>query len=286
MQIIDRTVSTGELSLAVKTWGDSAKPAILALHGWQDNAATFDKLIPHFPDYYWIVPDLPGHGLSEHRGKAADYSIWSYCADVMALADAMGLDHFYLIGHSMGGGIANLLAALFPERIRKLILLDVIGTITTPADKALEQMRTALKQRFKKVLRKPGFYSSREDAIAARARKGLDLEAASLLGIRGIGESASGYYWQHDQRLTRKSLLSMSDDQVRPFLEATSCPVLLVTSQQAVLGKDAIDKRIAMVGNIQVEALSGGHHQHLDGDIDLIARRIRPFLDADPDPAS
>ena len=282
MQIIERSVNTGELTLAVKTWGDSAKPAMLALHGWQDNAATFDKLIPYFPDYYWIAPDLPGHGLSEHRGKAADYSIWSYCADVMALADAMGLEHFCLIGHSMGGGIANLLAALFPERIDKLILLDVIGTITTPADEALEQMRTALKQRVKKVLRKPGFYPSHEDAVAARARKGVNLEGASLLGARGIGESDNGYYWQHDQRLTRKSLLSMSDDQVRPFLEATSCPVLLVTSQEAVLRKEAIEKRVALVGNIQLEALSGGHHQHLDGDIEVLARRIEQFLGEDP----
>lgn len=278
MQFNERSVNAGDLTLAVKTWGDPAKPAILALHGWQDNAASFDKLAPHFPDHFWVVPDLPGHGLSEHRGIAADYSIWSYCAEVMALADVMELDQFVLVGHSMGGGIANLLSALFPERIEKLVLLDVIGTITTSTDDMLEQMRKAVNQRSKQVLRQAGIYPSRDDAILARAKRGVDIEAAGLLGERGIGKSELGYYWQHDQRLVRKSLLSLSDEQIRPFLQGTSCPVLLITSREAVIRQEAIDRRIALVKNIQHLSLSGGHHQHLDGDVNKIADLIGKFI--------
>ncbi len=278
MQARELKVNAADINLAVKTWGNDNDPPILALHGWQDNAATFDRLIPEVPGFFWIVPDLPGHGMSEHRGKGAEYTIWSYCSEIIALADQLALKKFTLLGHSMGGGIANLLAAVFPERIEKLILLDVIGTITTPATSSLEQLSMGLKHRTKQVLRKPGLYTSLDEAINARARKGVTIEAAALLGARGIAQSAAGYYWQHDQRLTQKNLLSMCDEQLVPFLRAVRCPVLLITSTEAVQREDAIKMRVAEIGNIRVERLSGGHHQHLDGEVETIAGLVRTFL--------
>ena len=279
MNTNERSVKIGELTLAVKTWGEASSPPILALHGWLDNAATFDNLVPFFPDCYWICPDLPGHGLSEHGGKATEYLIWDYCVEVMALADAMSLEKFTLLGHSMGGGIANLLCALFPARIEKLILLDAIGTITIPAADALNQMRMGLSQRIGQPKRKPGYFTTREEAIAARAKKGVDRDGAALLGARGISESAKGFYWHHDQRLRRRSLLSFSDEQIVPFLREIICPVLLITSKQAVLRKEIIKQRASLIRNIEIKHFPGGHHQHLDGDIETIAGPIKQFLD-------
>lgn len=274
----EHTVTTQDLTLSVKTWGDADNPAIIALHGWQDNAATFDKLAPQFPDYYWVIPDLPGHGLSAHRGHAAEYSLWHYGLEAMAVADAMGLDTFVLVGHSMGGGVASLLAALFPERISKLVLLDVIGVITTPAADALEQMRTAFKQRLNYPLRRAGIYKTREEAVIARARRGISEEAAALLGARGISSKDEGYFWQHDQRLSRTSLLSLTEEHGAQFLEAITCPVLLITSKDAVFKEDVIRQRMALVRDIALVNLEGGHHQHLDGDIELVAGHIQTFL--------
>lgn len=278
MQFDETTIEAGGLTLAVKTWGEPGNPAVLALHGWQDNAATFDKLAPCFPDLFWVMPDLPGHGLSEHRGKGAEYSLWGYGIEAMAVADAFGLDRFILVGHSMGGGIACLLAALFPERIDKLVLLDVLGAITTPPHATLEQMRKGYKQRLNYPLRKAGIYATREEAVTARARRGVSEEGAALLGRRGIDKKAEGYYWRHDQRLTTKSLLSMSDEQGAPFLEAICCPVLLVTSKEAVIREEAISQRATLVSLLERVHFAGGHHQHLDGDVTAIADSIKAFL--------
>ena len=274
----EHTVTTHDLTLAVKTWGNPDSSPILALHGWQDNAATFDKLAPQLPDLYWVIPDLPGHGLSHHRGIAAEYSLWHYGLEAMAVADAMGLEQFVLVGHSMGGGVSSLLAALFPDRIKALVLLDVIGVITTPASDALEQMRTAFNQRLKFPLRRAGIYKTREEAVTARARRGISEEAAALLGSRGISRKEEGYYWQHDQRLTRTSLLSLTEEHGAHFLEAISCPVLLITSKEAVFREDVIRKRMALVKQIRQIDLPGGHHQHLDGDVETIAEQIQDFL--------
>lgn len=278
MTPVEHSVTTGDLRLAVKTWGDPKHPAIIALHGWLDNAATFDRLAPLFPGYFWVVPDLPGHGRSEHRGKGAEYSIWNYAVEVIALADAMDLPAFILVGHSMGGGISSLLAGLFPERVRALVLLDVIGTITTPAANSPAQLRLGIEQRVGKPLRRAGLYSTREAAILARVKKGITRDAASLLGERGITESPQGFYWCHDQHLALKSLMSLDGDQMAAFLRAITCPVLLVMSAQAVQGEAEIRERSTLVQDIRVAHLDGGHHQHLDGDVAAIAELIGGFL--------
>lgn len=277
MNVTELSVDAADLTLGVKTWGDPGGPAILALHGWQDNAATFDRLAPAVPGYYWVAPDLPGHGRSGHRGRGADYSLWGYGVEVLALANALGLERFNLLGHSMGGGIANLLAALYPERVRKLVLLDVIGTISTAPPDSPAQMRKGLDQRLG-ALREAGVYPDIDAAIAARARKGITEEAARLLGARGLVQNAGGWSWAHDQRLTMKTLLSLSEEQVDSFLQAIACPVLLVTSKGAVIREETIQRRAAMVKDIRRVNLPGGHHQHLDGDVGAIAGHVGEFL--------
>jgi len=278
MTIGEQLVAINGLELAVKTWGNPVLPPVIGLHGWLDNAATFDKLAPLVDSHYWIIPDLSGHGLSAHRGIAVDYSLSSYCFEVMALADSLSLDRFVVVGHSMGGGVANLLAGLYPKRIEKLVLLDVIGTLTTPAEDTLEQMRKGLDQRLERTPRKAGLYSTRDKAVEARAKKGIDLEAAHILGKRGIAKQEQEYYWCHDQRLTLRSLLSMTDDQLAPFMEAICCPVLVIGSQEAVIRQQVIQERVALVKDIRLENLLGGHHQHLDGDVPGIADLLKEFL--------
>ena len=278
MKAQEQSVEVNGLTLSVKTWGNPQDKPILAIHGWQDNAATFDELAPRVPGFYWIVPDMPGHGLSDHRGTGADYHLWSYCTEVLLLAKAFNLNHFILLGHSMGGGIANLVAGLAPDRVSKLVLLDVLGVITTGSENTLEQMRKGLSQRVDKAPRKPGLYSTREKAIAARAKNGITLEAAALLGARGIANNESGFYWQHDQRLSRRSLLSMSEEQMASVISAVSCPVLVVGSQQAVFRQEVVEARKKLFKDVQVITLEGGHHQHLDGDVDRVAELVGNFL--------
>ncbi len=109
--------------------------------------------------------------------------LWTYCTEVLLLAKAFNLNQFILLGHSMGGGIANLVAGLAPDHVAKLVLLDVLGVITTGSENTLEQMRKGLSQRVDKALRKP-VCAPLEKAIAARAKNGITLEAAALLGAR------------------------------------------------------------------------------------------------------
>jgi pimeloyl-ACP methyl ester carboxylesterase len=279
----ERTLSIGGMEIAVKIYNSEAGGSpVLALHGWLDNAASFDAVAPLLDKIQLITLDLPGHGLSSHRPEGADYYIWSYVADVIVAADALSLDTFSLLGHSMGGAIACLISSLYPERVKKLALLDAIGPVTTAAIDAPAQMRKALKQKQGLKHRKLHYYSTFEAAIEARAKKGLSLESASILGSRGVRKEAQGYYWANDQRLASLSLLSMTEEQVNAFFEGISCPGLLLASSRSwEARKDRYKQRISSLtagGNFKIQLLEGHHHQHLEGQVEQVADLLNEFF--------
>lgn len=103
--------------------GGSAGPRVLALHGWLDNAASFMPLAAHLPGVQLVAPDLPGHGRSAHLAPGAEYTSGVAVNAVLDIADALGWDTFSLLGHSMGAGIASLMAAAVPQRVQRLVAI-------------------------------------------------------------------------------------------------------------------------------------------------------------------
>src|SRR5690349_15211801 len=130
------------LTLAARAWGDPRLPKLLALHGWLDNAATFDLLAPLLCEHFHIVAiDFPGHGRSGWRPAGTWYHYVDYLNDVLAAADALEWPRFGLLGHSLGGAVASALAAACPERIELLLLIEALGPLATDASRALELLQ-------------------------------------------------------------------------------------------------------------------------------------------------
>lgn len=73
-----------------------------------------------------IAYDLRGHGRSDAPDDG-DYSLESSADDLLAVIDALGLDQFVLVGHSMGAGVATVFAAAHPNLVRGLVLVDPVG---------------------------------------------------------------------------------------------------------------------------------------------------------------
>jgi pimeloyl-ACP methyl ester carboxylesterase len=96
------------------------------VHGWLSHARTLRQTAEALQDrYYCVSVDLLGHGYSD-KPKNGDYSIHAQATRVLKLADALGIDTFAYIGHSMGGMIGLYIAStLAPERITRLV--DVSG---------------------------------------------------------------------------------------------------------------------------------------------------------------
>jgi len=90
--------------------------------GWLESVAALSR------DFTVYVPDLPGFGQSQPI--EGDHIIEEYVNFVHNFADGLGLDSFYLAGHSLGGGIALRYAVKHPGNVRKLVIIDGVGTGT------------------------------------------------------------------------------------------------------------------------------------------------------------
>ncbi|MGD8323921.1 MAG: alpha/beta fold hydrolase, partial [Gammaproteobacteria bacterium] len=104
---VERTFDVPGLSLAAREWGTAGELPVIALHGWLDNAGSFDLLAPQLSGVHLIALDCAGHGLSGHRSPDATYNVWQDVPDVFAVASRLGWDRFTLLGHSRGAAIAS-----------------------------------------------------------------------------------------------------------------------------------------------------------------------------------
>jgi len=120
-----QVIGSNGIEMAYRAWGAPAARPMVLLHALGESAADWDDVAPVFAEYWRVyAPDLRGHGRS---GWPGEYSLELMCTDVAALLDALALDRVDLIGHSMGGAVALLLAEQHPRRIGRLVLEDVMA---------------------------------------------------------------------------------------------------------------------------------------------------------------
>lgn len=278
-------IKTGRLTLSGLTNGlDKGRP-VIALHGWLDNAASFSPLAEHLDfERPFFALELPGHGHSEHRPKSAHYHLVDNTLDVLAFVDSIcGGGEFDIIGHSLGGIVATLVAASVPDRVRHLVLLDSLGPLTDDIENVLPQLKKAVKRAVALRNSKLNTYPSKE--VAAKARMAgvgkITLEAARILVERGTREVEGGYVWSSDPRLLEPSLLRFSEEQVEAIMSGIECPVQLVVGEDGYFRQyEAISKRLAYIKNLTQDKVAGGHHFHMEGDIERTAEIIHAFLGA------
>jgi pimeloyl-ACP methyl ester carboxylesterase len=93
--------------------------SVLLLHGFGEDASVWDLQVNNFPEYTFIIPDLPGSGRSELIDVI---SMESMATAIKAMLDSFLPENekVTIIGHSMGGYIALAFAGLFPEMIHGL----------------------------------------------------------------------------------------------------------------------------------------------------------------------
>jgi len=280
---VELTFQRGDQTLACKRWGREDQPLVLALHGWRDNAATFDRLAPLLPGWQILALDFAGHGLSSARHYDGAYAIWSYLDDVLEVLEQLQSPACHILGHSMGGAVGALFAALFPERVERLALLDIIGPLAVTPEDSVAQMRKSLLQKREWHPDQKSYYPTEEAAIMARANVGLEIDSAQLLANRGLSHDDGGYYWHTDRRLARANALSLSEPHVMAFLGKIACPTLFIQSSDRKYWdhlEAVFDTRVAGISQLQKIQLAGHHHQHLEGQVEAVATLVDGFLGA------
>lgn len=119
-------VITKILIFTAKAWGDSSSMPILAIHGFSDNASTFDHLIPLLPKgFYYVSLDLPSHGRSSHFPSGVVIDFFTCLREIRRVLIQLKWTQCILLAHSAGGHFCLFIAALYPEIIKKVIIIDL-----------------------------------------------------------------------------------------------------------------------------------------------------------------
>ncbi|MBE8471843.1 alpha/beta fold hydrolase [Streptomyces justiciae] len=101
---------------------------LVFVHGWTADRHRWDHQLAHFAEMRRVIRlDLRGHGESSGAGVR---TIAELADDVLALLDHLGVERCVLVGHSMGGMIAQTIALAHPERVERMVLVNSIGRMT------------------------------------------------------------------------------------------------------------------------------------------------------------
>ena len=241
-------------------------PRTMALHGWLDNAASFVPLLPCLPDLDIVLLDLPGHGLSEHLPPGADYTPASAICHVLDVADAIGWERFTLLGHSMGAGIASMVAAV-SDRVERLVAIEALGGLRGPEDETAQRLREHVQARREAAQRPLRVFPSLAAPVRARmVVNQLSEPYARLLVERGVREVDGGYSWRTDQRLMWPTAVRLTEGQIDDLLRAIACPVQVIyaTPAQAYYPEPLRSERLKHLRDGRLAILPGSHHVHME----------------------
>lgn len=255
---------------------------VLALHGWLDNAASFVPLSEHLGDIDLVALDMPGHGESAHLPMAADYLLLAFLRAAFAAADALGWERFSLLGHSLGGVIASLMASAQPQRIDRLLTIEALGALTENEERTTQRLRDALAAYTALPNKQLRVFPDVATAVRARLQAGtgdLGEAAAKLLVERGLRRVDGGFVWRSDPRLTMPTAVRMSEAQSRNLVANIECPARIIYAAPAQsYFPDALRReRAGLLRNGELIVIPGSHHLHMD-DAAGVAAAIGDFL--------
>lgn len=276
---VELEISVSGLTLTAQVWGSENKPVILALHGWLDNAESFAPLAAHLTEYRLIALELPGHGHSGHLPEGCYYHFIDSARIVLEAMNALGLQSVKLMGHSLGGAIATVVAGTFPERVEKLVFIDSFGTLVdAPADSPASLRKHVEQWQELQAKQMPVYPDVRKAAVARVVVGDLDFENALLLAHRGTKQVPGGVTWRTDPRLRVHSALRLTEAQAQAFLGAITAPCLFILASKGLeFVRKGAELRKACVRNLQEVEIEGGHHVHMQNPA-LTADAIREFL--------
>ena len=273
-------------------WGEPGAPKVLALHGWLDNAASFIPLAQHLRGLDLVAIDQPGHGRSAHLAAGADYSFVGAINAILDVADALGWERFAFLGHSMGAGIASMIAAACPQRIERLVAIEALGALAETPGRTVVRMREAVAANRALKDKRLRVFPDLDTAVRARTYasrvpgSGLDESLVRLLverGVRRVAQSdqGPGYEWSSDPRLTLPTMTRMTEPQVEDLVAGIECPVRAIFADpaQPYLPDELRRRRVALLPQGELIVILGGHHLHMQAP-GAVAEAIGGFFQA------
>lgn len=250
------------------------------MHGWQDNAGTYDRLCPLLPDDIPILCiDLPGHGKSSHYPIGMQYYVfWDGIALIRRIVKHFGWKKITLMGHSLGGALSFMYAASFPDEVAQFISIDLAGPTVRCHIRTAQTTGSCIDKMLsyeKLPIEKQPCYSYEEmvDLVYDAYNGGIDRKGAEILMRRGMTPishptNGHGYHFSRDLRL-KVSLLGMfAVEQVVSYAQQIKCHVLNIRAVPGMKFENTelyprVIETMKQQAIVEYHEVPGTHHLHL-----------------------
>ena len=274
MAPISKYVNVNGVRLRYLDWGTRGLPPMVCLHGHTGQARIWDEFAEVMRDSYHVYAvDQRGHGESAHAldGYARD----RFVEDLAAFVDALELERFTLSGLSMGGWHSMLYTAEHPDRVERIVMVD-IGPEPSEEAVAASGSRPLTPMAFDTI----------EEAFAWMRSGNPWASDARLLkdAQHKMKQTDDGLWtWKADHDLFNVPLPDMSDpDLIGRYwsaLDTIPCPILEVRGSESPLVSDAVLDRMKAAANdlTSVDVADAGHVVTVDKPREFIAA-TREFL--------
>ncbi|HWU88068.1 MAG TPA: alpha/beta fold hydrolase, partial [Kofleriaceae bacterium] len=263
-QAIEHTYRSGGYALRVSEWGPRSGPAVVCVHGAMEHGHSWQWLAAHLAaaGMRVLAPDLRGHGLSEHQRRGNALSIHDWLLDLDALLEDFDLRQVQLVGHSMGTLLTSTLAALRPERIGGLTLIEPILPGITDLPSRLGRLLREGRERPEPVV-----FDSREAAVERLrgANPALEPAEADALAERSLTRTEQGWHWRWDPRLSTRTFAVDADrEEYLALLGSLRLPVTIVRGHDSPFGRQSdVDAWSGALRQAQTYLMDGAHHPHV-----------------------
>jgi pimeloyl-ACP methyl ester carboxylesterase len=272
--VTDRELTLNGLRFHYLDCGNAGAPALVCLHGFTSHAHSWDTFAKAMREQYHVLAlDQRGHGETEW---AKDYHADRRVEDLEEFVEALKLEKFVLLGLSMGGRVAFQYAAQHPDKLDRLVIVDV-----APETSSSGARRIADGLRNKDIFQNPE--GAFEAARRANPRPPADeLRARTRYGLKQLDDGTWTFRYDVALRNGSGARVMPTPEEVQATwdsLQNITCPTLLVRgSDSDILSPELAQRMLRSMPNCRlVEVPNSGHSVPLDNPTGFI-QAVRTFL--------
>jgi esterase len=262
----DRTLRSAGLRFHLLDWGIAGLPPLLLLHGGAQTAHSFDEVAPDLARRHHVLAlDQRGHGDSDWAPR---YDRDAFVGDIAAVLDAHGWEAATLVAMSLGGLNAIAFAATRPERVRGLVVVDVVPTVAAAGREAIGRQLA--------VHAFPSFDAAVKQARAFNPRR-------TVANIRerlrwAMRKDAEGR-WTYKFDPAIGGAAGRDPESLWWAVGRLRCPTLLVRGAESnVLSVEGADRFVRTVPGSQVAVVDGAGHSVMGDNPAGFLSVVQPFL--------